>query len=194
MTTLVESLLALARADGGAETIVLAPIRVSDLFQRIDGIWAGAMKQALLDFRLDSPSQDMILLADADGVVRLLSILLENARKYTPPGGAVKVCAKVEQERAILSVLDTGIGIAPEHLARIFDRFYRASPRSDAFPQGSGLGLSLAHWIAERHGTELSVDSAVGSGSRFSFSLQQTSIDVQFVEPRNATQVGARNG
>jgi heavy metal sensor kinase len=194
MTTLVESLLALARADGGAETIALAPIRVSDLFQRIDGIWAGAMRQALLDFSLESPSQDMILLADADGVVRLLSILLENARKYTPPGGAVKVCANVEQERAILSVLDTGIGIAPEHLARIFDRFYRASPRSETIPQGSGLGLSLAHWIAERHCTELSVESAAGSGSRFSFSLQQTSIGLQLIEPENATRVESRNG
>jgi len=130
----------------------------------------------------------MILLADADGVVRLLSILIENARKYTLPGGVVNVCAEVENERAILSVLDTGIGIAPEHLARIFDRFYRASPRGDATPPGSGLGLSLAHWIAERHGTDLSVESAPGTGSRFSFSLQMASISPSFIEPRNAAQ------
>jgi len=188
MTTLVESLLALARADGGAETIALAPVRVSDLFKRINEIWAGAMNQALLDFRLETPGHDMILLADADGVVRLLSILIENARKYTLPGGVVNVCAEVENERAILSVLDTGIGIAPEHLARIFDRFYRASPRGDATPPGSGLGLSLAHWIAERHGTDLSVESAPGTGSRFSFSLQMASISPSFIEPRNAAQ------
>jgi len=188
MTTLVESLLALARADGGAETIALAPVRVSDLFKRINEIWAGAMNQALLDFRLETPGHDMILLADADGVVRLLSILIENARKYTLPGGVVNVCAEVENERAILSVLDTGIGIAPEHLARIFDRFYRASPRGDATPPGSGLGLSLAHWIAERHGTDLYVESAPGTGSRFSFSLQMASISPSFIEPRNAAQ------
>jgi heavy metal sensor kinase len=194
MTTLVESLLALARADGGAETIALVPIRVRDLLQRIDEIWSGAMKQALLDFSLEVPSQDTILLADADGVVRLLSILLENARKYTPPGGSVKLCAKVEQERVILSVHDTGIGIAHEHLARIFDRFYRASQRSETAPQGFGLGLSLARWIAERHGTELSVESEVGSGSRFSFSLLQTHVAFQPGAAPNDSQADSRIG
>jgi heavy metal sensor kinase len=192
MTTLVEGLLALARADGGAETIALAPIRVSNLFHRINEIWTSGMTQAMLDFRLEAPSQDITLLADADGAVRLLSILLENAIKYTPPGGTVKVCAEVEQERAILSVLDTGIGIAPEHLALIFDRFYRASPRSEAIPQGSGLGLSLARWIAERHGTELCVESTPGSGSRFSFSLQRTPIALPFIEPRDAIHAESR--
>ena len=192
MTMLVESLLALARADGGAETVALAPIRLSDLFRQVDEIWTGAMRQALLEFRLETSCEDMFLLADADGIVRLLSILLENARKYTPPGGTVKVRAMVEQERAILSVVDTGIGIAPEHLARIFDRFYRVSPQSEAIPQGSGLGLSLAHWIAERHGTELSVESAPGSGSRFSFSLRQTPIELPFIEPHDAIQAESR--
>jgi heavy metal sensor kinase len=188
MTTLVENLLSLARADGGAEMIALKPISVAQLFKRAAAIWTVAMNHALLDFSLELPSRDTILLADADAVVRLLSILLENARKYTPPGGTVKLCAAVEKDRIVLSVLDTGVGIAPEHLSRIFDRFYRASPRGDATPPGSGLGLSLAHWIAERHGTKLFVESSPGAGSRFSFSLQQASIALPFIEPLDATQ------
>jgi signal transduction histidine kinase len=75
-------------------------------------------------------------------------------------------------------VADTGIGIAPEHQLLIFDRFYRASKAGEALPTGSGLGLALAKWIAERHGTELSVESDLGHGSIFSFSLQKISDDL----------------
>jgi heavy metal sensor kinase len=173
MTSLVENLLSLARADGGAQTIALTPIRVSDLFRRVEETWKTAMDQALLDFRFELPDIDLVLLGDSQGIPRLLSILLENASKYTPPGGAVKLSAAMEGERIALSVVDTGIGIAPEHLPRIFDRFYRATPAAENAPAGSGLGLSLAKWIAERHGTELCVTSNPGRGSCFSFSLSK---------------------
>jgi len=178
MTGLVESLLSLARADGGAETIALSPIRVSDLLRRVAETWTAAMNQALLDFRIEESDRDLVMLGDAHSLPRLLSILLENASKYTPPGGAVKLCAARDGERIVISVVDTGIGIAPEHLLLIFDRFYRATPGSENIAAGSGLGLSLAKWIAERHGTELCVESTIGSGSRFSFSLQEAHADL----------------
>jgi heavy metal sensor kinase len=176
MTSLVENLLSLARADGDAEPIALAPIRVSDLFRRVQETWKSAMDQALLDFRFELPDNDLLLLGDPQGIPRLLSILLENASKYTPPGGAVTLSAALDGERVVLSVVDTGIGIASEHMLRIFDRFYRATPATENIPSGSGLGLSLAKWIAERHGTELCVTSDPGRGSCFSFSLPKTTI------------------
>jgi heavy metal sensor kinase len=175
MTSLVENLLSLARADGGAENIALTPIRVQDLFRRVEETWKNAMNQALLDFRFELPDNDLTLLGDSQGIPRLLSILLENASKYTPPGGAVTLSAAVNGERIVLSIADTGIGIAPEHVLRIFDRFYRATPASENAPAGCGLGLSLAKWIAERHGTELCVTSHPGRGSCFSFSLPKVS-------------------
>jgi heavy metal sensor kinase len=171
MTSLVENLLSLARADGGAETIALTPIRVSDLFRHAREKWSKAMDQAMLNFRLELPDYDLVCLGDSQGIPRLLSILLENASKYTPPGGAVTLSAAVDGERVVLSVVDTGIGIAPEHLSKIFDRFYRATGGAEDSPSGSGLGLSIAKWIAERHGTELCVTSNPGPGSCFSFSL-----------------------
>ena len=174
MTSLVENLLSLARADGGAETIALTPIRVNSLFSQIEETWNRAMNQAMLDFRTEMLEEDLVLLGDAQGIQRLLSILLENASKYTPPGGAVKLSAAVEGERIVLSVRDTGIGIALEHKLRIFDRFYRVPSAGQGVPAGSGLGLALAKWIAERHGTELSVESDTGCGSCFSFSLRKT--------------------
>ena len=174
MTGLVENLLSLARADGGAETITIAPVRVSVLFSQIADTWKSTMNQAMLDLCVETPENDLILLCDFQDIARLLSILLENASKYTPPGGVVKLNAAVDGECIVLSVHDTGIGIAPEHKLRIFDRFYRATPACAGVPAGSGLGLALAKWIAERHGAELNVTSNPGCGSCFSFSLRKT--------------------
>jgi heavy metal sensor kinase len=177
MTCLVESLLSLARADGGAEALALAPIPVNVLFSQIAETWKTAMHQALLDFRVDLPDDNLILLGEPQSIARLLSILLENASKYTPPGGAVRLSAAVDEERIVLSVRDTGVGIAPQHMPRIFDRFYRVAQAGEdglarSGPAGSGLGLALAKWIAERHGTELLVESEPGCGTCFSFGLR----------------------
>src|SRR5208337_1622699 len=103
MTSLVENLLSLARSDGGAETILLAPLRVNDLFRQMEEVWKSAMNQAMLDFRVEAREEDLIVLGDKHLIPRLLSILLENASKYTPPGGSVKLCAAVAGTRIVLS-------------------------------------------------------------------------------------------
>jgi heavy metal sensor kinase len=175
MTNLVENLLSLARADGGAESMTLAPIEVSVLFQRTEKAWKKTMQLGLLDFRLDLQGDDLVLLGDAAGVSRLLSILVENASKYTPPGGSVVLGAEVAGDCVVISVRDTGIGISGEDLPRVFDRFYRAGRAGDLASHGSGLGLALGKWIAERHGAQLTVKSEPGSGSCFTFSLQRVS-------------------
>jgi heavy metal sensor kinase len=179
MTNLVETLLSLARADGGAETIALVTIRVDDLLRQVAGSWNDAMNRAMLDFNVEIEDEDLALLGDRHLLPRLLSILLENASKYTPPGGSVKLSAALAGARVVLSVTDSGIGIAPEHKPRIFDRFYRATQVGESVPPGSGLGLALAKWIADRHGTELCVESELGSGSFFSLSLERTQPAVQ---------------
>ena len=173
MTNLVEDLLSLARADGGAETMSLVPIELRSLFQSVERTWTIAMERAMLDFRVEIHGDAMILLGDANGVQRLLDILLENATKYTPPGGLVILNAKRIDARIILSVSDTGLGISVQEMPRIFDRFYRGMQTDSLAPRGSGLGLALAKWIAERHGTELIVESQPGKGSCFSFSLER---------------------
>ena len=174
MTSLVENLLSLARADGGAETIARAPIRVADLFQQVAASWKSAMEAALLDFHVETPASGLALLGDRQLIARLLSILLENASKYTPAGGSVKLHSAISGTRIVISVEDTGVGIAPEHRERIFERFYRIAPAGEPAPAGFGLGLSLAKWIAGRHGTELAVESEPGGGSRFSFRLERS--------------------
>jgi heavy metal sensor kinase len=170
MTSLVENLLSLARADGGAEAMCLAPIEVRSLFRNMYRTWAPAMESAHLDLHIENPD-DIVLLGDANGLQRLLSILLENAAKFTSPGGSVTLSATLAGGRGVLSVRDTGIGISGEDLPRIFDRFYRGPQPVNTASRGSGLGLALAKWIAERHGTQLAVRSQPNHGSCFSISL-----------------------
>jgi signal transduction histidine kinase len=173
MTQLVENLLSLARADGGAEALVLAPVQVSLLFCEAEKTWKIAMRQAMLDFRVEIPEDGLFLLGDSHCLLRLLSILLENASKYTPPGGSVILRSEITDDGIILGVQDTGVGIALGHLPFIFDRFYRAAPENGTVTAGSGLGLALARWIAERHSAKLCVESQPGSGSLFSVALQR---------------------
>jgi signal transduction histidine kinase len=171
MTNLVDNLLSLARADGGAEAISIAPINVGQLFCQLSDTWSATMIQAKLEFKTECMDENLSVLGDVHGIQRLLSILLENASKYTPPEGLVTLRAVSSMTFVVLSVEDTGMGISAEDLPRIFDRFYRAVPMSESTPSGSGLGLSLAKWIAERHGSELKVESKPGGGSSFSIQL-----------------------
>lgn len=178
MTGLVENLLSLARAEGGAETIVLAPLRLEALFCQIARMWQNAATLAMLDFRVKTPKGDLVVLADAQGIKRILAIVLDNACKYTPPGGVVTLSASTVGGRTEISVQDSGIGIDPAYQGRVFDRFFRV-PSNTTHPSGSGLGLSLAKWIAERHGTVLQLESKPGHGSRFFFSLENSSTVAQ---------------
>jgi heavy metal sensor kinase len=187
MTGLVENLLSLARADGGAEAMSRAPIAVSGLLKRAERAWVAAMNRAMLDFRVEMPREDLVLLGDPNGVQRVLAILLENAAKYTPPGGSVVLSAKAEQAHVVLSVRDTGIGISADDIPHIFDRFYRGAQASDPVPRGSGLGLALAWWIAERHGTELSVESEPGRGSTFTWPLEKAGATAPMGQESNRT-------
>ena len=175
MTNLVENLLSLARADGGAESLSLVPIYVASLFQKLEYTWRKIMELALVDFRVELEADDLEVLGDPTSLARLLSILLENASKFTPAGGLVTLSAVAYGKGAVFSVRDTGIGISAGDMPHIFNRFYRAATPGASNPRGSGLGLALGKWIAERHGTLLTVDSAPGKGSCFSFVLDRPS-------------------
>lgn len=104
------------------------------------------------DLILNAEIDDSIPLeADEERLHQLLAILLDNAIKYTPEGGVVRVVCRKLAHTAQLEVEDTGIGIAPEDLPRVFDRFYRGD-KVRGREGGTGLGLAIARWIVERHG------------------------------------------
>jgi heavy metal sensor kinase len=173
MTSLIDNLLMLARVDAETEIVHLEPIEANKLVLRVGEKWKNAMRLALLDFSVKSMTEPAWALGDSDSLQRLLTILLDNAVRYTPPGGAVGLQVTQSQGHVTFAVRDTGIGIAPEHHARVFDRFYRVD-RKRGGSGGSGLGLALAKWIAEKHGTSISLESAAGIGTCCSFSIPAT--------------------
>ncbi len=169
MTALIDNLLMLARVDADTEGFRLQPVDATLLTRRVGERWKHAMQRALLDFTLEMTAEPLFILADGDSLQRLLTILLDNALHYTPPGGAVTLRVTRHDGGIGFGVRDTGIGIAPEHQSRIFERFYRV----DRTRGGSGLGLALAKWIADKHGTSISLTSAVGRGADFQFCLPE---------------------
>ena len=176
MSRLVNDLLTLARADAGqlleSKPVPLWPLIESVMLQ---GRVLAQGKLAVSVLRLGSaPPEEAVVRGDADALRQLLLILVDNAIKYTPAGGSVTLSLRVdrdhgEQRVARVTVVDTGMGIAPEDQRHIFDRFYRADPARRA--GGTGLGLAIGKWIAEAHGGSITVESSPGAGSIFTVTL-----------------------
>jgi len=103
---------------------------------------------------------------DPDRLAQALGNVVSNAIKYTPPDGRVRVAVESEPGAVRVQVRDTGLGIAPEEQARIFEPFYRG-PASQRFPQGMGLGLSIARDLVVAHGGRIEVESVLAEGSAF---------------------------
>jgi heavy metal sensor kinase len=166
MSEIVESLLLLSRTDAGQQTVQLAPVDLGSLvLQVVEDLEhqarKGSIRVEVTDLEPLTVQGDRLWLGQAVGN------LVSNAIKYTPPGGEVRVALRGEAGFAVLELRDTGIGIAPEHLAHIFDRFYRVDEGRDRSRGGAGLGLSITRWAIEAHGGEITVESTPGEGSCF---------------------------
>lgn len=167
LTRLVGDLLALARADAG----VSLKRRPVDL----DGVILEALRSARQlahgQRLVLEPFEPVQMEGDPDRLQQLALILLDNALKYTLPDGQVTLGLQRQGARAEILVRDTGIGIAPEDLPQVFERFYRADPARSHDPGGTGLGLSIARWIAEQHGGSITLASHLGQGTTVTVSL-----------------------
>jgi signal transduction histidine kinase len=172
MSSLLDSLLFLARADAGTEQVRHEPVDARRACMQAFEKWSPLLQRAGIQLNTDLPANPVMVMADASNLQRLLTIVLENAGKFTPAGGSVMLALVESQNRARFEIRDTGIGIPAADLAHIFERFRRGSNAQDANVHGSGLGLALAAWIAERHRTTIQVDSFPGFGSTFSWTLQ----------------------
>jgi len=180
MTALLESLLALARADANVETISLAPVSLDLLVTEAEDHWRPLAQRQGLTLSIVGNGAPGWVMGDITALRRCVAILMENACRYTERGG-IEVGLEREQGFVTLLVKDTGIGIAPQHMPHLFERFYRGNGvrRANGFGEGephrakngSGLGLSLAKWIADQHHAELLVESRLGAGSCFRIRL-----------------------
>jgi signal transduction histidine kinase len=143
------------------------------------------------------PAEPTVVFGSRDALQELLLILVDNALKYTPAGGEVTLGVERRDGEYALRVRDTGVGIAPEDLPHIFERFYRATHVRQH--DGTGLGLAIAHWIAEQHGGRITVESALRQGSTFTVWLPIPAVEpapapaatASSAEPAAAGAVGA---
>jgi two-component system, OmpR family, sensor kinase len=160
---LVNDLLALARADAGQR---IARTRVD--LDRVVVEEVRMMRPLIGDVDLGITAVEPVVVdGDPDRLGQIVVILVENALRYTPAGGRVRVSLRHEDDQAVLAVADTGMGITSADLPRIFDRFYRADPARSRVAGGSGLGLAIAKWIAEAHDGRIEVESQPGEGATF---------------------------
>ena len=173
-TELIDSLLTLARSDTGQYELRLSPVDLGEVIG--EAIETGRRFAATkgLEFKASPAKQDLTVMGDAQSLGRLALILIDNAIKYTEAPGTVEVRVSSTGRSAVLEIQDSGIGIAPEELPYIFERFYRADPARGSEAGGAGLGLAIAHWIVQHHGGEITVSSVPGGGSTFRVSIPLT--------------------
>jgi signal transduction histidine kinase len=170
LSRLVDDLLNLARADAGHVQLQTHDFYLNELLaeccRSVHGLAAArGLKLECL------PGDDLQFTGDEQLLRRLVINLLDNAIRYTPPGGRVTAALEDGARGVQLRVADTGIGIAPADAARVFERFYRAGEARSRHDGGFGLGLAIVRWIAESHRGTVECASQVGQGSVFTVSL-----------------------
>ncbi len=185
MGRLIDDLLDLARIEAGHIVMAEQPVAVSALLQKCAEKMALRAEQGEVTLEL-GPDSDLVVQGDRDRLAQVINNLLDNALKHTPPGGRISVAAMSVVEEgtkrgqwprsfAQITVSDTGTGIPPEELTRIFDRFYRGDRSRARDGKGAGLGLAIAKEIIQAHGGHITAESVVGLGTKFTITLPQDS-------------------
>jgi two-component system sensor histidine kinase ArlS len=170
MKALVEQLLFLARSDNNTITLQIEPFDLADLAKEV------LRETEMIDggHKYAAQINTAFVTADKGLIKQAARILIDNAIKYTPAGGNITISVAEAGDHARLIVQDEGIGIAPEDVSKIFDRFYRSDESRARATGGAGLGLSIAKWITERHGGYMEVLSRVDIGTKISIILPAT--------------------
>jgi len=170
MSKLVGGLLTLARSDSDQLDLERKPVQLDRIVQESVNkmTMLAEIKDIILNAEIDA---SIPMIADEERLHQLLATLLDNAIKYTPEGGVVRVVCRRMTHTARLEIEDTGIGISPEDLPHVFDRFYRGDKARVRREGGTGLGLAIARWIVERHGGKIKVDSKLSVGTLVSVTL-----------------------
>jgi signal transduction histidine kinase len=174
LTALINDTLDLAKIEAGRMEWRREPVDIADVIARATAATASLVDGAGPEMVVDVPAGLPAVTGDRDRLIQVVINLISNAVKFTPSGTITVAAATTEEDgrpTLLVSVADTGVGIAPEDQARVFEQFGQAGDRLPDGPVGTGLGLPICREIVEQHGGRLWLESAVGAGSRFSFTL-----------------------
>jgi signal transduction histidine kinase len=170
MSAVIGKLLFLARSDAGKEQLHFEDVDLKELIIGLStNVEALAMDKGI-KFTVDA-QENLVVNGDKVKLRQLFINILENAVRYTPSEGNVSISLMRKDSNAFVAISDTGIGIPPEHLPHIFERFYRVDKARSRADGGVGLGLAIAKYIAESHKGNIAVESEVGKGTTFTVSI-----------------------
>jgi two-component system, OmpR family, phosphate regulon sensor histidine kinase PhoR len=171
LARLTDDLLKLSRIEAGRLELEMRPVRV-------EGLIGGCVETARfkadaksIEIHVDLPAEMPAVRGDGTQLGEVLQNVLDNAVQYTPENGKIEVIARFDEKDVVFTVTDTGIGIPQSDLERIFERFYRVDAARSREAGGTGLGLAIARHIVDAHGGRIWVESAIGHGSRFHFTV-----------------------
>lgn len=171
LTRMTTEFLDLARLESGRTRIAQKPVNLTEILKMVTKAVAPQAGDKQIDLALTmTPEKLPTVMGDAEKLKQVLFNLLTNAIKYNRENGKVTVKAVQREDRIAVSVIDTGYGISEKNLPHIFEKFYRVADH-EGFTQGTGLGLAVAKRIIEGHGGEISVESTVGEGTTFTFTV-----------------------
>lgn len=179
MRELIDDLLDMARIESGL-TLRYNPVNLDTLLSQEAYTQSLRSEQKRIQITLDVPPDLPVIQADEQRLRQILNNLLSNALKYTPAGGRVLIRAERRGDAVRLALHDTGIGISPEDQAQIFTRFYRVRSTETEGIEGTGLGLAIVKSLVEAHGGQIGLESRLGEGSIFFFTLP--------IHPREASE------
>jgi signal transduction histidine kinase len=182
---MVESLLDLARIEAGQLDFKAHAVALSDLLQNVGDSLSVKARDKGLGLTLEIPPGLPRIAGDGDRLAQVFVNLLDNAVKHTPAGGQITLRAETDPNGVTIAVQDTGVGIPPDDLPRVFERFYQVdkSRKSDR-RSGMGLGLAITKQIVEAHGGVIQVASALGKGTTFTVWLPLPRPDMTTVAGR----------
>jgi len=175
LNQLITDLLDLSRVETGKKKMDFQPIKVEELINRAVSHFMEISNKNRPKIKYNIPSDLPMVLADEEGIETVLKNLLDNAVKYTPKRGEINITSTDKDDYIEIAVVDNGIGIPSRDLPRIFERFYCVDKARSRELGGTGLGLSIVKHIIEAHGGTVGVESEVGEGSRFTFTLSKVS-------------------
>jgi signal transduction histidine kinase len=168
---LIDDLLDIARIEAGKVELRRTRFDLAGLIQEVAKALRPQIEAKGQRLTIDLADALPGVSGDADRVTQILTNLLSNAHKYTPPAGTISINARPEEGRVRINVQDTGIGLSSDDQAQLFTKFFRAQHRAATGVGGTGLGLAISRALVELHGGEITVTSALGQGSTFSFTL-----------------------
>ena len=177
-TQLIEQLLELARADSSRESLTLQSVNLTEVLRGVAASWQPVAAARAIRFATELCDLGVSVRGDQILLRRLADILLDNAFKYTPSPGWVCLALEVRDDTAMITVRDSGMGIAQEEQEKIFKRFYRVDKARSREQGGAGLGLAIAEWIVLQHRGTISVESRLGEGATFRVKLPLIAVDV----------------